>query len=210
MTMNRARVSDGANSVRDQQPGEVILSQLKVTQLATVGNGLWTAAMVLGGIINRTGPVGAYGDTLPDASDILLAQPTLSVGDSFTLKVRNTVAFLNTVVAGVGIVLGANVNNTASLVREYLFTVLSGGKQQIYAATVTNGTAIVTVTPAQAVTLQSGMGVTGAGIPALTTVIGVNATTGDITLSANSTASAVTALTFFPRISVIGVCESTL
>lgn len=211
MGQNRGQVDGGANNVRAQQPGDVILSQLKITGLATVGAGTLTAAMVLGGIINRTGPVGAYIDTFPAASEILAANPQLGVGDSWTLIFRNTVAQAMTAAAGVGIVLGTNVDTAASLVREYLLTVLAGGVQQIFAANTTNANATLTgLTQAQAALLQPGMGVTGAGIAANSVIIGVNSTLGTVTLNNNATATGTVAITFFPRIQLDGIESTTL
>lgn len=211
MTQNRAQVDGGANQVRQQQPGDIILSQLQQSQLATVGAGNLTAQMVLGGILNRTGPVGAYIDTFPDASAILAAQPQLGVGDSWTFIFRNTVAFAMTAAVGVGIVLGTNTATAASLVREYLLTVLSGGQQQILAINTTNASPVLTgLSPAQAALLQPGMGVTGAGIQAGSTVIGVNSVTGAVTLSLAATATSTVAGTFFPRIQLDGIRSSTL
>jgi len=211
MGQNRAQVDSGANQVRAQQPGDVVLSQLKSTALATVGAGTLTAAMVLGGIITRTGPVAGYADTFPAASDILAANPQLGVGDSWSLIFINTVAFANTVAAGTGIVLGSNVNIAASLVREYLFTVLAGGAQQIFAANTTNASATITgLSQSQAALLQPGMGVTGTGIAASSVIIGVNSTLGTVTLNNAATATGTVAITFVPRIQVDGVRSSTL
>jgi hypothetical protein len=211
MTQNRAQVDGGANNVRQQQSGEIVMSQLKILPLATVGAGTLTAAMVLAGILNRTGPVGAYIDTFPAASDILAANPQLGVGDSWTFVFRNTVAQAMTAAAGVGIILGTNVDTAASLVREYLFTVLSGGVQQIFAANTTNTSATITgLTQSQAALLQPGMGVTGTGIQANSTILGVNSTLGTVTLSLAATATGTVALTFFPRIQLEGISSTTL
>lgn len=211
MSQVRGQVDMGANMVRAQQAGDILVSQYKKTAIATAGAGTLTAQGVTNGVIERTGPVGAYIDTFPTAEQILQAAP-LNVGDSFSLMIRNTVAFAMTAAAGVGIVLGTNVDIPASNCREYLLTVLSTGTTQIYAATTTNASAVVSgLTPAQAATLMPGMGVTGTGIPASTSIIGVNSTTGTVTLSANATATAaLVGLTFFPRIQVEGICTAAL
>lgn len=207
----RTRVDRGANMFGAQQPGECILSQKKFIGLATIGAGTITAAMVLTGILNRTGPTAGYTDTFPSASSILAASPTLSTGDSFDLIIRNTVAFALTAAAGTGIVLGSNVDIAASLVREYLLTVLSTGTEQILQVTTTNTSAVLTgLTPAQVAGLMPGMGVTGTGIQALTTILGVNSTAGTVTLSLAATATGSVAGTFFPRIQLDGVRSSTL
>lgn len=211
MSQNRAQVDGGANNVRHQVAGDSILSQLQYSTLATAGDGAWGATAVMAGVINRTGPGANYADTIASAASLIAAAPVLSVGDSFTLLVRNTVTFANTVAAGSGIVLGSNTAIAASLVREYLFTVLSSGVETIMQAGTVNGSAVLTgLTSAQAEKLMPGMGVTGTGIPGSTTVIGVNGTTGAVTLSANASATGTVGLTFFPRIRVDGVRTSTL
>lgn len=211
MAQLKARVDTGSNDVRPQQPNEVVMSQYRYNAITTVGDGTWPAAQILSGIINRSGPVAGYADTLDTAANILAAAPQLTVGDSFSLFVRNTVAFANTVAAGTGIVLGSNTAIAASLVREYLLTVLGIGAAQIYQITTVNASAVITgLTPTQAATLSPGMGVTGTGIQALTTVLGVNSTAGTVTLSLPATASGTVAGTFFPRIQVEGVRSSTL
>lgn len=211
MSQNKAQVDASANNIRQQQSNEIICSMLKYIGIATAGDGAISAAALLSGIINRTGPGGAYADTLPPAADVLAAAPQLNQGDSFSLIIRNTVAFANTITTNTGMVLGSNTAIAASLVREFLFTVLSVGASQIFSADTVNADATITgLTPTQAATLSPGMGVTGTGIPASTTVIGVNSTLGTVELSANATATGTVALTFFPRIQVEGVRSSTL
>lgn len=211
MSQNKARIDGSANDVRSQGPNDIVASMLKYTGLATVGNGAISAAALLSGIINRTGPIAAYADTLPTADAVLAAAPTLNIGDSFTALIRNTVAFANTITTNTGMVLGSNTAIAASLVREFLFTVLSKGTASIFSGTTVNGDATLTgFTSSQVAVLAPGMGVDGVGIPASTTIIGVNSTLGTVELSANATASGTVGLTFFNRISVEGVCSSTL
>jgi hypothetical protein len=211
MSQVRGQIAMGANTVRAQQVGDVLVSQYRKTAIATVGAGTLTAAAITNGVIERTGPTAGYTDTFATAEQILQAAP-LNTGDSFSLMIRNTVAFAMTAAAGVGIVLGTNVDIPASNCREYLLTVLSIGHTQILAATTTNASAVVSgLTPAQAALLMPGMGVTGTGIPASTNIIGVNSTTGTVTLSANATATAtLVGLTFFPRVLVEGIFTAAL
>jgi len=211
MSQNKARLDASANDIRAQGPNDIVASMLKYTGIATAGAGVISAVALLSGIINRTGPIAAYADTLPTADAVLAAAPTLNVGDSFTAIIRNTVAFANTITTNTGMVLGSNVDIAASLVREFLFTVLSKGTASIISSVTTNGSPTLTgLTSALAANLVPGMGVTGTGIPASTTVIGVNSTLGTATLSANATASGTVGLTFFNRIAVEGVRSSTL
>jgi hypothetical protein len=212
MAVFRARVDLGGNNVQSQPPGGAVLSQTLISSLTTAGAGSITVAMLLGGILNRSGPTGGYTDTFPTATDVLNAQPELSVGDSFDFIFRNTVAQAMTAAAGEGCVLGTHVDIAASLVREYLVTILGTGPRQITSGTVTNGSATVTAIPlAAAALIQPGQGVTGTNVPANTFVTAVNAATGVVTMSANATpGSGNVSLTFFPRYQLQGVRSSTL
>ncbi len=212
MGQNRARFDASANDLRIQGPGDQIMSQQRFIALSTVGAGVITALALLSGIINRTGPTGAYSDTLPDANTLMAATPGLGAGDTFSLRIRNTVAFAATLVAGVGVVLGSNTGIAASLVREYLITILAAGSTSVVPATTTNASAVITnLTARQVAAINPGMGVTGTGIPASTTVIGTNLTLNTVTLSANATATGdLVSLTFFPRYQIDGVLSSTL
>lgn len=212
MSMNRAQVDRGANNVSAAGVGDALMSQIGVVGIATVGSGAWTAAGMLAGCIERTGPTGAYGDTLETANNLMLAAPHLSVGDTFEFLVRNTVAFANTVAVAEGAELsGSNTAIAASLVRRYLVTVLANRTRQTFMASTTNASPTVTgLTQAQCDLLQAGMGVSGTGISAGTTIVGINSLTGTITLSANATATGTPALTFFPRYNVKGLYSTTL
>lgn len=212
MSQNRTRVDASANDLRVQGPGDKIMSQDRVIALTTVGAGNLPVLGLLSGIINRSGPTGAYIDTLPDAAALLAAAPQLNAGDSFSFRIRNTAAFVNTLAVGVGVVLGFNTAIAASLVREYLVTVLAAGAPSVVPLTTTNASAAVSgLTTAQAAAINPGMGVTGTGIPASTTVVGVNMTTNVVTLSAAATATgSLVPLTFFPRYQIDGIASSTL
>lgn len=208
----RGRVDYGANDVRAALPGEVQMSQLQYTANTTVGDSTLTVASILSGIVNRSGPVGAYADTLPTVAQLLAACPQLSVGDSFTFLLRNTVAQANTITAGTGWTLGSNTAIAASLVREFLVTINSNKPVVIVSATTTNGNAVLTNLSDDAVkALQPGMLVTGTGISAATTLIAVNANSRTATMSANATASGDNiAVTANPTATLEGVRSSTL
>jgi hypothetical protein len=75
----------------------------------------------------------------------------------------------------------------------------------------TNASAVLTgLTQAQAQLLVPGMGVSGTGMPASGTIIGVNSSTGTVTLSGNATATGTPAVTFFPRYDVKGLNSGAL
>ena len=208
----RASVDRGANNVQAAGPGNCVLDQTQAFPITTVGTGVLSAAGILSGIIERTGPTGAYADTLETADNLLAAAPELSAGDSFEFLVRNTVAFANTVAVAEGAELsGSNTAIAASSVRKYLLTILSNGRRSISSANTTNSSATVTgLSQAQAQAITPGMGVTGTGIPAATTVLSVNSATGTVVLSANATATGTAALTFFPRYNVKGLFTASL
>lgn len=211
MGVNRAQIDRSGNFVQSQPVGERLLSQFGIVADTTAGASTISVAALLAGVVNRSGPAAGYTDTFPAAANVLAAQPDLSVGDNFEFIFRNTVAQAMTAAAGEGVVLGTNVDVAASLVREYLITILGTGPRQIFSGNLVNGSATVTGVPlANAALVQPGQGVTGTGIPANTTVLSVNANTGTIALSANATATATNALTTFPRYSVQGIRSATL
>ena len=90
------------------------------TAITTVGNGVLTAAGMVGGVIRRSGPVGAYADTTATATDIIAAIPHVRVNHTFDLTVINTVAFANTVAAGAGVTLAGTTTISASTWRRYI------------------------------------------------------------------------------------------
>ncbi len=79
------------------------------TSITTVGNGVLTAAGIVGGVIVRSGPTGAYTDTTATAAQIIAAMPTGSlVGASRILTIKNLTAFAETLSAGSGVTLSGN------------------------------------------------------------------------------------------------------
>lgn len=191
-------------------PGDVLAGGENILsgQNTTVGNSTWTGAQIATGIIYRTGPTGAYADATDTAANIIAAlsgtawTPDTVPGISFRLLVVNTVAFIDTVTAGTGVVAGTGVLNiAASTWREYLITILNSTPPQQYQMTGNNGTAniyfgysvgtagavppIPLVIPftgsngvqsqfgAQSIFITPGASATGTNIPAATTVIGI-------------------------------------
>lgn len=212
MSMNRAQIDAGGNFIRAALPGDLLLSQAQVASVTTAGSGVWPAAAMLSGFIDRSGPGAGYADTPDTADNILAACPNLSVGDSFEFTVRNTVAFANTVAVSTGVELvGGNTAITASLWRDYLMTCLANKRQTILQVNTTNASAVLTgLTQAQADSIMPGMGVTGTNIPASTTVNAVNSVAGTATMSANATGTGTVAATFFPRFTLRGTRMGTL
>lgn len=87
--------------------------------ISTVGAGVLTAAGIVGGLIMRTGPTGAYDDTTDTATAILAAMDSPAVGDSFEFTIVNGVNFVGTMLIGAGITLAGVTANAALKVRRY-------------------------------------------------------------------------------------------
>lgn len=230
----RPAVMDGSPNPRNNYPGDLIAGNDNILggAIATVGNGTWTGAAIVNGIINRTGPVGAYTDTTDTAVNIIAAltggatSADVVPGSTFRLIVINTVAQALTFAAGTGVVAGTGtLNIAASLVREYILTILNSQPQIILQSATTNASAAVTFVfsgsqvayglgPNSTRLITIGALVSGTGITAGTTVAGItlgpSGITG-ITLSANATATnASVALTFGPLIQIDSIRSSTL
>lgn len=175
------------------------------------GNYAWFAQNMVSGYVYRTGPTGAYTDATDTGANILTAlsgnapNPTIVPGLGFIFRVFNTVAFAETTALGQGIVQGlGNLNIPASTWKDFLCTCVSTQPQVTIPANTTSGSPVLTFTlpagqlslpegPAfNAVNIQPGCSVTGTGIPANTTVLGVTQGQGGVvgvTLSQNATAA---------------------
>lgn len=92
------------------------------TAITTVGNGTLTAAGLAGGVITRSGPVGAYTDTTATAAQIY-SQIGSITSVSFITRIKNTTAFLQTLAAGSGVTLPTAIYIPANSVGTYLVTV---------------------------------------------------------------------------------------
>lgn len=96
-----------------------------VTNIATAGAGTLTAAGILGGVINRSGPTTSYTDTIDTAANIIAALPSgTPTSAGYYTFVKNTTAFAETLAAGTGITLnGLTVippNSTGVLLVQYV------------------------------------------------------------------------------------------
>lgn len=183
------------------------LDQKGIASNVTVGNATLAVADICQGILNRTGPVGGFTDTFPNADDIIAAMQNPQKGDAFYFTYRNGVAQAMTFAAGTGIVSGiGTLSCAASSTKLYLFTVLATKRSTILVGNQINATAIISgLTNAQIATIEPGMGVTGTNVQANTTVLGVtpsdSATGATVTLSLPVTATLNNnPLSFFPRI----------
>lgn len=215
-------------------PGDVIGGGEVISTLTTVGAGTVTGAMIATGLLRRTGPVGGFTDTFDTAANILTAlagnnNPGANVvpGTTFRLRYINAVAQAMTYAGGQGMVSGTGtLNVAASVIRDYLLTVLATGPLLTLSATFTTTTLPVTfVLPPNmsafplgsadnpnGLLINQGMGVidntTSGNLSAATTVAGIIQGQGGIIgvslnqNTAGTSAAAGDSLTFFPRIQI--------
>lgn len=212
MSLVNSYVSD-LGILRARMPGDLIATnELIAAGPVTVGNGTLLAANFAAGIITRTGPTAGYTDTTDTAANIcaaiaasagLPAIGSIMPGATFRFRLINSVAFLLTMAAGVGVTLGSNVNVAASSVKEYLISILNGTPLSVQAATLDGTTAVITgMTQRQTDQVSAGQLVSGTGITAGTTVLSVQSGTG-VTLSAVTTAAgSAVQVTFSPRLRI--------
>lgn len=99
------------------------LAPIVSTSITTVGNGILTAAGLVGGQIVRTGPVANYTDTTDTAVNIIAALPTYVLGGTFLIRIKNATAFTQTIVAGTGVTLPLTVIVPAFSVANYYATI---------------------------------------------------------------------------------------
>lgn len=95
------------------------------TAITTVGAGTLTAAGIVGKLIKRSGSTAAYSDATDTAVAIVAALDTYVAGSSFEVKIHNSVAFPQTITAGVGVTLTGNVVIPANSVGTFLVTITS-------------------------------------------------------------------------------------
>jgi len=221
--LTKPMVMDG-NLARPIGPGDVLAAGELLQSLTTAGTGAITAQLLAGGLINRTGPGAGYADTPPTSAALIAwlvgngyVAPNVDgslgvpVGLTWRVKFINTVAFALTMGAAVGATLVLP-NVAASSVKEYLITITNGTPQQVFAATTVNTSAVISgLTTQQLSKLSVGMLVSGTGISGGTTIAGINAAAGTLTLSAAATADGtLIPLTFNPTYTIQGLGQGLL
>lgn len=92
----------------------------KTTAVSGTTGATLLVAQLLTGLIYRTGPTAAYGDTIDTAANIVGAIPNAQVGMGFEFTLVNTVAFANTIAAGTGVTLAGVTAVSASASRRFL------------------------------------------------------------------------------------------
>lgn len=95
------------------------------TLITTVGNGVLTAVGINSGLITRSGPVAAFSDTTDTATAILAGITNPFVGQSFFISIKNSTAFIETLLAGAGVTLPTTVTIPPLSIGTYFVTVNS-------------------------------------------------------------------------------------
>ena len=227
MSVFKQVIYDGSLQ-RQAFPGDVIGGSEIILPLTTVGAGTLTAALLLGGIVNRTGPTGAYTDTTDSAQNIINALVAgynytttantgissgvaAQVGTSVRLRYLNTVAFAMTLAAGSGVTLSGTTGVNASSVKDYLIQVTNGTPLSVQTATTTNSSAVITgMTQAATAQVSVGQAVSGTGIAANSVITSIQPGVG-VTLNNNATATGtLVSLTFSPTVTITGLGQGLL
>jgi hypothetical protein len=188
--------------IRKLSPGDLLAGAEVLPATIATQNTTVTGAQLALGLVNRS--AGAAGtDTLDSAANILAAMSGgvgnvgIQAGTTFRCRWIQTAAFAITVAAtaNTGVTVALPTVN-ASSVKEFLFTWVNGTPATTVLGTTVNASAVVSgFTQAQLAGVTVGMIVTNAvaGLQG-TTVIAVNAQTGQLTFSGNANATNATAV----------------
>lgn len=128
------------------------------TNITTVGNGTLTAAGLVGGLINRSGPTGAFTDTTDSAANIITAIGGFHSGATFFSRIKNGNAQVMTLSAGSGVTLPTT--NVVGPFQEAWFYGTVGG---------TSGSPTVTFTHMLTASIGEAINITNPIITALAT-----------------------------------------
>lgn len=132
------------------------------TVISTVGNGTLTAAALVGGQINRSGPTAAYTDTTDTAANIVAALPAFVAGEEFRVVLKNATIYSQTIAAGTGVTLPGTVLVPGLTESTYFVTI--GGTSASPTATFTHvGTAPIHTSQYLSVPVTTALSTVGAG-----------------------------------------------
>lgn len=194
--------------------GDISANEIKPGATDTTNTNLAITALIL---LNRyivRNPAGVSNENLDTAANLVLGFAAASNGGQIqsgtSFRVRwinlsiNALTLVAAAFSGVTLVRGAV---AASSTKDFIVTVTNGTPAAVFAATTTNASAVIVVTPAQAAFLSIGMVVTNAVVGQQgSTIIGING--GNITLSANSNATTAApgiAFNFSPTVAIDGL-----
>lgn len=194
---------------RKMMPGDVLRQGEVIpttsTDAASGTTTTFTAAQIVSGIIIKTVAASGYTATTDTASNIIAAAQPASPGDTFRLRILNTVAVTGTLAGGTGVTLGTVPSTavTASSFKEYLVTLTNTTPTLTCAADFTTTTKVITgMTQAQTNAISVGMLVTGTSVGASSVVTSIQPGVG-CNVSVNSTGTVVGgAVTFSPTVRI--------
>lgn len=99
--------------------------QSAATAITTVGAGTLTAAALVGGVINRSGPTSAFTDTTDTAANIAAvlggSSNTPASAGSFMVDIKNTTAFAQTLAGGTGVTFSGSTITPPNSVSSWLY-----------------------------------------------------------------------------------------
>lgn len=166
------------------------------TAISTAGAGTLTGAALVGGVVTRTGPTGAYTDTTDTAALIITALTGGAVNHAWTCWIKNTVAFTATIAAGSGVTLSGQTlipPNSAGL---FLITYSAAG------AIAMRGIAIVPLTTVPLLT-STALSTVGAGtVTAAGIAGGVTNRTGSTSAFSDATDTAANIIAAMPNANI--------
>jgi hypothetical protein len=136
---------------------------------ATVGTTL-SAANIVAGLINRSGPTAAFADVTDTAANIVLAGAV--PGGSFLCKIKNTTPFQQTLSGGTGVTFSSSPIIPANSAAEYLVTISADGTAVVFNHVFTVPLADATPEVATALATVGAGTITGAGIAGAVTTRG--------------------------------------
>lgn len=128
---------------------------------ATTGT-TFTAAQLLTGLINRTGPTANFTDTTDTAANIVAALGGV-VGQSFYIDIKNATAFTETLAGGTGITFSSSSVILPNSIAEFLVTITSATAAVFNHVFTTAISPLVSETSTSLATVGAGT-ITGAGI----------------------------------------------
>lgn len=132
------------------------------TSISTVGDGVLTAASIVGGGVSRSGPTSAFTDTTDTAVALVAALPLYVAGETFDVVIKNLTAFPQTLAAGTGVTLSGSLIVPANSAATYLVTITSATAVAIFHISTTKLSNIPS-TQYSALTNTSGFTLTAAG-----------------------------------------------
>jgi hypothetical protein len=138
------------------------------TAITTVGNGTLTAAGLVGGLIVRTGPTGAFSDATDTAANIIAALPSVVVGSTFFIRIKNATAYPETITAGVGVTLPST-----NLVAPFSYALYYGTISTVSTVTLTHLNTTAIASAASVVNpIATALNTVGAGTVVAAAIVG--------------------------------------